>query len=59
MLPLVEGIAGCLIVLAILLDGFTLQGIEAKTFDMILGGAILVAMIVNVTLQRRRQQGAL
>ena len=52
------GLIGAL-VLAILLDGFTLQGIEAKTFDMILGGAILVAMIVNVTLQRRRQQGAL
>jgi simple sugar transport system permease protein len=47
------------VVLAILSDGFTLQGIEAKTFNVILGAAILVAMIVNVTLQRRRQQGAL
>jgi simple sugar transport system permease protein len=47
------------IVLSILSDGFTLQGIEAKTFNVILGAAILVAMIVNVTLQRRRQQGAL
>src|SRR5437660_3087516 len=47
------------IVLSVLSDGFTLQGIEAKTFNVILGAAILVAMIVNVTLQRRRQQGAL
>jgi simple sugar transport system permease protein len=52
------GLIGAL-VLAILVDGFTLQGIEAKTFDIILGAAVLVAMILNVTLQRRRQQGTL
>jgi simple sugar transport system permease protein len=46
------------LVLSTLNDGFTLIGIEAKTFDIILGAAILVAMIVNVSLQRRRQQGA-
>jgi simple sugar transport system permease protein len=46
------------LVLSTLNDGFTLLGIEAKTFNIILGGAILVAMIVNVTVQRRRQQGA-
>jgi len=47
------------LVLSILLDGFTLQGINANTFDIILGAAILIAMILNVYLQRRRQQGAL
>ena len=46
------------LVLSILLDGFTLQGINANTFDIILGAAILIAMILNVYLQRRRQQGA-
>jgi simple sugar transport system permease protein len=46
------------LVLSTLNDGFTLLGIEAKTFNIILGAAILVAMIVNVTVQRRRQQGA-
>jgi simple sugar transport system permease protein len=45
------------LVLSILLDGFTLQGINANTFDIILGGAILIAMILNVYLQRQRQQG--
>ena len=45
------------LVLSILLDGFTLQGINANTFDIILGAAILIAMILNVYLQRRRQQG--
>ena len=44
------------LVLSILLDGFTLQGINANTFDIILGAAILIAMILNVYLQRRRQQ---
>jgi simple sugar transport system permease protein len=52
------GFIGAL-VLSILLDGFTLEGIEAKTFNMILGIAILIAMILNVTLQRRRQRGTL
>jgi simple sugar transport system permease protein len=41
-------------VLAVLQDGFTLLGISAYTFDMILGGAILLAMIVNIRLQLLR-----
>jgi simple sugar transport system permease protein len=51
------GLIGAL-VLSILFDGFTLQGINANTFDIILGAAILIAMIINVYLQRQRQQGA-
>jgi simple sugar transport system permease protein len=35
-------------VLGILQDGFTLQGINAFTFDMIIGAAILIAMIANI-----------
>jgi len=29
-------------------DGFTLQGINAFTFDMIIGAAILIAMVANI-----------
>ena len=43
--------------LGILKDGFSLIGISAYTFDMILGGAILVTMAVNVRLMRLRDQG--
>jgi simple sugar transport system permease protein len=53
---IVGGLLGAL-VLSILLDGFTLIGINADTFDMILGIAILVAMVMNVFLQRSRQRG--
>ncbi len=35
-------------VLGILQDGFTLQGINAFTFDMIIGAAILIAMVANI-----------
>ncbi|MDE2198741.1 MAG: ABC transporter permease [Rhodospirillales bacterium] len=45
------GLVGA-IVLGVLRDGFTLQGINAFTFDMILGGAILVAMVSNIHLGR-------
>jgi len=45
------------LVLGILKDGFTLSGVSAFTFDMILGGAILVTMAVNVRLTRLRDQG--
>jgi simple sugar transport system permease protein len=45
------------LVLGILKDGFSLAGISAYTFDMILGGAILVTMAVNVRLMRLRDQG--
>ncbi|MCW3477920.1 ABC transporter permease [Limobrevibacterium gyesilva] len=40
------------IVLGVLRDGFTLQGINAFTFDVIIGGAILVAMISNIHMGR-------
>lgn len=42
-------------VLAILNDGFSLQGISANTYYIILGAAILVAMVVNIRLQQLRR----
>jgi simple sugar transport system permease protein len=45
------------LVLAILRDGFNLIGISANAFDLILGAAILVAMISNVHLARLRRAG--
>lgn len=42
------------IVLAILQDGLTLIGISAFTYNIILGAAILIAMIVNIRLQLLR-----
>src|SRR6266705_3195594 len=45
------------LVLSILQDGFTLLGVSAFTFDVILGGAILVAMILNVRLRLWRERG--
>lgn len=45
------------IVLGILKDGFTLSGVSAYTFDMILGGAILITMVINVRLSRLRSMG--
>ena len=42
------------LVLAILADGFNLTGISANPLPIILGGAILVAMIANVQLSRLR-----
>jgi simple sugar transport system permease protein len=45
------------LVLGILKDGFTLLGVSAYTFDMILGAAILVTMAVNVRLTMLREQG--
>ncbi|HEY5706650.1 MAG TPA: ABC transporter permease [Terrimicrobiaceae bacterium] len=44
-------------VLGILKDGFTLSGVSAYTFDMILGGAILITMLINVHLSRLRASG--
>jgi simple sugar transport system permease protein len=44
-------------VLAILRNGFTLQGVNAFTFDLILGVAILLSMILNVYLGRLRKAG--
>jgi simple sugar transport system permease protein len=45
------------IVLGVLKDGFTLSGVSAYTFDMILGGAILITMLINVHLSRLRAAG--
>ncbi|MGN6550358.1 MAG: ABC transporter permease [Pararhizobium sp.] len=46
-------------VLGILKDGFTLLGVSAYTFDMILGGAILVTMAVNIRLTLLKERGGL
>jgi simple sugar transport system permease protein len=45
------------LVLAVLQDGFNLIGISANAFDLILGVAILIAMISNVHLARLRRAG--
>lgn len=42
------------IVLGVLQDGFTLQGINAFAFDIIIGAAILIAMVANIQLLRLR-----
>ncbi|MGC9270317.1 ABC transporter permease [Acidiphilium sp.] len=44
-------------VLGVLQDGFTLQGINAFTFDMIIGAAILIAMIANIHVGRLNRGG--
>ena len=51
------GAALGVLVLAILNLGFTLQGISAFTFDLVLGVAIIVSMALNVTLERIRLSG--
>ncbi len=43
--------------LSILNDGFTLLGVSAYTYDIILGAAILIAMILNVRLRIWREAG--
>jgi simple sugar transport system permease protein len=45
------------LVLVILRNGFTLQGVDANTFNVVLGIAILVAMILNVYVARLRGAG--
>ncbi len=45
-------------VLGVLSDGFTLIGINAFVFNIILGGAILVAMIFNIHMTRMARFGA-
>jgi simple sugar transport system permease protein len=45
-------------VLSILRNGFTLEGVSANTFTIILGIAILVAMTLNVYVGRLRRLGA-
>jgi simple sugar transport system permease protein len=44
-------------VLAVLNDGFNLKGISADPFNIILGIAIIVAMVANVYLTRLRRAG--
>jgi simple sugar transport system permease protein len=46
-------------VLAILQDGFNLRGISSNKFQIILGAAILLAMIANTYLTRLRSAGRL
>jgi simple sugar transport system permease protein len=45
------------IVLALLLDGFNLMGINANVVNIIFGAAVLVAMVANVQLERLRKAG--
>lgn len=45
------------VVLGVLNDGFTLLGINAFTFNIILGAAILAAMLFNIYLARLAQRG--
>ncbi|MBM7786136.1 ABC transporter permease [Tenggerimyces flavus] len=45
------------VVLGVLRDGFNLIGVDAYTFDLIIGAAILLAMISNVHLARLRRAG--
>jgi simple sugar transport system permease protein len=42
------------LVLAILRDGFVIEGVSAYTFNMVLGAAIIGAMILNVLATRAR-----
>lgn len=42
------------LVLAILRDGFIIEGVNAFTFNIVLGAAIIVAMILNVLATRAR-----
>ncbi|MDP9438254.1 MAG: ABC transporter permease [Actinomycetota bacterium] len=46
------------LVLVILRNGFTLQGIDSDTFNVVLGVAILVAMVLNVYIARLRGAGS-
>ncbi len=45
------------LVLVILRNGFTLQGVDANTFNIVIGIAILIAMILNVYVARLRGAG--
>ncbi len=48
-----------MLVLAILFDGFNLRGISSNKYQIILGAAILLAMIANTYLARLRNAGRL
>ena len=54
---IVGGLIGAF-VLGVLSDGFTLIGINAFTFNIILGAAILAAMLFNIHVSRLRRTGA-
>jgi simple sugar transport system permease protein len=45
------------LVLGVLNDGFTLIGINAFTFNIILGAAILAAMLFNIHITRLARAG--
>jgi simple sugar transport system permease protein len=47
------------LVLAVLQDGFNLRGISSNEFQIILGAAILLAMIANTYINRLRNAGRL
>ena len=53
---IIGGLIGAL-VLGVLNDGFTLIGINAFLFNIILGGAILAAMLFNIHITRLARQG--
>jgi simple sugar transport system permease protein len=55
---IVGGLVGGMM-LGVLQDGFTLQGINAFAFDIIIGAAILIAMVANIHLARLRGGGAM
>lgn len=45
------------LVLSILRNGFTLEGVSAYTFNVILGVAVLVVMVLNIYVGRLRRSG--
>ena len=53
---IIGGLIGA-VVLGVLNDGFTLIGINAFTFNIILGAAILVAMLFNIHVTRYAREG--
>ena len=52
---MVGALLGALL-LGIVFDGFNLTGVSANAFDVVLGIAILVAMLLNVYLAILRQR---
>jgi simple sugar transport system permease protein len=54
---IIGGLIGA-VVLGVLSDGFTLIGINAFVFNIILGGAILGAMIFNIHMTRLARFGS-
>jgi simple sugar transport system permease protein len=55
---IIGGLFGGL-VLGVLQDGFTIDGINAFTFNIIIGAAILIAMVFNIHFARLRNMGKL